>query len=366
MWPRSTIVSLLLFLCGRAVAGQAPAAAEPATSVYTPAAGPFEVSVVERLVLTDDARGKRLELRIQYPAALAAPVGRKASKASKASPLPLIIFSHGAGGSKDGAVTLTRHWAAHGYITIQPTHDDCVALRRAHGERYTILDAVKTALQDPTAWVNRPRDISHILDSLDNIEKRLPALRGRIDRERIGMAGHSFGAMTTAYLSGASVTLPGSSEPKTLGDERINAFLALSPQGPGRMGFTGESWSAIQRPFMIVTGSKDNGGRKEYTPRWRLTPFEKFPPGDKYAVWVEGANHMTFSGDARRAATGRVLSLLPQRSKIEEQEQRIRYVQMASTAFWDAYLKAVPAARRSLASDALERHSGSIVKILRK
>jgi hypothetical protein len=133
------------------------------------------------------------------------------------------------------------------------------------------------------------------------------------------------------------------------------------------MGFTGESWSAITRPVLLVTGSRDGGGRKEFTPRWRLTSFEKFPAGDKYAVWIEGANHMTFSGDARRAAAGRVVALLPPSpSRIEEQERLIRYVRLASTAFWDAYLKAAPAARRALSSEGLKRLGGSIAEIRRR
>ena len=97
---------ILLPLCGHAAAGHAAAAAESAAKAYTPAAGPFEVAVVECFVLTDTTRGKRIELRVQYPKR---PTGDADGKAAKPWLLPLIIFSHGAGGSKDGAVTFTRH-----------------------------------------------------------------------------------------------------------------------------------------------------------------------------------------------------------------------------------------------------------------
>jgi predicted dienelactone hydrolase len=329
--------------------------------------GPFEVGTVEHLVLADTRRSKSLELRVQYPvlAETVSEIGQ--AKGTELGGFPLIIFSHGAGGSEDGALPLTRHWVTHGYVTIQPTHEDSVILRRRRGEAYSLLDAVKIAWSDSQAWLNRTHDISFVLDSLVEIEKRVKAIRGRIDHKHIGMSGHSFGAMTTMYLAGAKITLPGEAKPRVVGDEHILAFLALSPQGPGRMGFTEDSWSDIRRPVMLMTGSKDSGGRPTFTPQWRLIPFEKFPPGDKYVLWIKGANHMTFGCDAQRAAAG--LQRLFNRAtaeQIEQQERFIEFVKIGSTAYWDAYIKGDPNAKSYLCSKALERYSRGLAELKKK
>jgi predicted dienelactone hydrolase len=329
--------------------------------------GPFEVRTVEQLVLADTHRNKNLELRVQYPvlAKTVSEMGR--ATGAELGRLPLIIFSHGAGGSKDGALPLTRHWVTHGYVTIQPTHEDSVILRRRRGEDYWLLDAVEIAWSDSQAWLNRAHDISFVLDSLVEIEERVKAIQGRIDRKHIGMSGHSFGAMTTMYVAGAKITLPGEAKAHVVGDERILAFLALSPQGPGRMGFTEDSWSDVRRPVMLVTGSKDRGGKPTFTPQWRLIPFEKFPPGDKYALWIEGANHMTFGCDAQRAAAG-LQRLFNQATteQIEQQERFIEFVKIGSSAYWDAYIKGDPNAKSYLCSKTLEHYSRGLVKLKKK
>ena len=42
--------------------------------------------------------------------------------ATNAAPCPVIIFSHGLGGSRDGYEYLGRHWASHGYVSVHSTH----------------------------------------------------------------------------------------------------------------------------------------------------------------------------------------------------------------------------------------------------
>ncbi len=340
------------------------ASATPSGSGYQAQPGPFAVGTVESLLLNDSLRGKNLEIRVQYP--VCPQTDDASGKTTSAVPKqrPVIVFSHGAGGSKDGVLPLTRYWVTYGYITIQPTHEDSVKLRRRRGENYSLLDAVQTAWNDSKAWQDRARDISFVLDSLMEIEKQVNVIQGRIDRKHIGMAGHSFGAMTTIYLSGAKITLPGESKAKTFGDERIRAFLVLSPQGPGRMGFTEDSWSNLRRPIMLMTGSRDSGGRPVFSPQWRLIPFEKFPPGDKYALWIEGANHMTFGCDPQRAATGfrRFLGqATPEQIKL--QERFIQYVKIASRAFWDAYLKEDDTAKSFLQGHTLEQAGNNGVEL---
>jgi predicted dienelactone hydrolase len=52
----------------------------------------------------------------------------------QAGQFPVIVFSHGAGGSGQNYFPLTHYWATHGYVIIQPTHNDSIALRRERGD----------------------------------------------------------------------------------------------------------------------------------------------------------------------------------------------------------------------------------------
>lgn len=145
---------------------------------YPQEAGPRKVATVKEVVLKDEKRGKELQLRVNHP--------------DGDGPFPVVVFSHGAYGTKDNYQPLTEFWASHGYVTIQANHSDSRALGTQVGD--------PRALQD---WQSRPADVAFILDSLEDLARKAPGLKGKPDRERIGIAGHSFGANTAQLVGGA-------------------------------------------------------------------------------------------------------------------------------------------------------------------
>jgi predicted dienelactone hydrolase len=309
-------------------------------AVYARQAGPYTVGEVADLVLHDGKRRKDLHVRIFYPKQL--------------GKYPVIVFSHGAGGSQTCCDALTRHWASYGYVTLQPTHDDSVEQRRGAGEedvRFT--QAVGDALKTPALWESRPRDISFVIDSLATLEGRIPQAAGRLDLERIGVGGHSMGSYTSEAIAGATVDLPG--RPGTsFADARVKAVLCLSPQGPGQLGLSERSFDAISVPYLGITGTLDTLGPMA-TPAWHKIPFDRSPPGEKYEVLIRGANHMSFI----TAST-----LAP--SRAAQADSILDYTNAASLAFWDAYLKNNSAARRYLQADGLETASQGAAKVERR
>jgi predicted dienelactone hydrolase len=309
-------------------------------NVYKLEAGPHTVSEVNDLVLHDMNRGKDLHVRIFYP--------------NEAGKYPVIVFSHGAGGSQNCCDGLTRHWATHGYVTIQPTHDDSAVQRRNQGEeniRFT--QAVRDALKKPALWESRPRDISYVIDALPSLERRVPGLAGKIDAERVGVGGHSMGSYTAEAVAGAFVDLPG--HPGTsFADARAKAVLCLSPQGPGQFGLNEDSFDQIVLPYMGMTGSLDSLGPVA-SPAWHKIPFERSEPGDKYHLFIEGANHMSF------ITPGTLLA-----SHAEKGGAIFDYTNAAALAFWDAFLKGDAGAKAYLQSSALEKFSHGGVKLSRR
>ena len=319
-------------------ASPVPSAAD--ASGYELEPGPHTVSEVEDLGLHDAKRDKDLHVRIFYP--------------NDAGKFPVIVFSHGAGGSQTCCDGLTRHWASYGYVTIQPTHEDSAVRRRNQGEKnIRFMQAVRDALKKPALWESRPLDVSYVLDAMQTLENRVPGLLGKIDADRIGVGGHSMGSYTTEAIAGALIDLPGHPG-RSFADPRVKAVLCLSPQGPGQFGLNDHSFDRISLPYMGMTGSLDSLGPVA-SPAWHKTPFERSQPGDKYHIFIDGANHMSF-------ITPR--TLLP--GYREQGGSIFDYTNSASLAFWDAYLKGDARAKSYLQSDALEKSSHGAAKLSRR
>src|ERR1700736_2820637 len=317
-----------------------PSLSDEAQDGYKLETGPLAVTEVSGLVLHDEKRNKDVRVRIFYPVI--------------AGKYPVIIFSHGAGGSDTCCESLTRHWATYGYITLQPIHDDSVAQRRSSAdENAHFPQAGREALKNPALWESRPLDISFLLDSLSALQKRVAGLNGKIDTSRIGIAGHSMGAYTAEAIAGALVDLPGHPG-QNFADARAKAILCLSPQGPGQFGLSARSFSNVSLPFMGITGSLDNLGPLANA-AWHRIPFEHSQPSDKYEVFIQGASHMSF-----------ITAEIANTARSSQAAAILGYTNSASLAFWDAYLKDDPAAKNFLQSDALERSSHGAAKLSRR
>jgi predicted dienelactone hydrolase len=259
---------------------------EESADGYKLETGPLAVTEVSGVVLHDARRNKDLHVRVFYPVA--------------SGKYPVIVFSHGAGGSQNCCDSLTRHWATYGYVTLQPTHDDSVVERRNAGDaELRFPEAVQQALKTPALWESRPQDISFLLDSLPELQTRVAGLSDKIDPHRIGVAGHSMGAYTAEAVGGALVDLP-ERVSTSLADARARAVLCLSPQGPGQFGLSTNSFEKMAVPFMGITGSLDNLGPRA-TAAWHKAPFERSPAGNKFELFIQGANHMSFITDESAA-----------------------------------------------------------------
>jgi predicted dienelactone hydrolase len=297
---------------------------EPAR--YSPDAGPHKVLTADRFILHDSARHKDVRVKIYYP--------------EGPGPFPVIIFSHGAFASKEAYWALGEYWASYGYVSIHPSHDDS---RDDSGYRGGLMKV----LNDSKLWESRPKDISFVIDSLGEIEKRVPELEGKLDRSRIGVGGHSYGAYAAEAIGGATVTMPGERTPRSFADPRVKAVVIMSPQGEGVMGLTAHSWDSMRLPTLLMYGSLDMGTQWR-TPTWRSQPFYKGPPGDKYDVELKGATHFTSAGPFFKSG---------------HQSMLFKCEKLETIAFWDAYLKDDPAAKAYLTSDALAQFSHGAARV---
>jgi predicted dienelactone hydrolase len=378
-------LALAALFAGCATPRQQPPAPAAAAATSTASADAktlhedLPVGAIPNALLRDAQRNRDLELVIEYP--------------TRGGLYPVIIFSHGYGGSNRAYTALTEYWTSRGYVCIKPNHADAGRIREALApvieER---REQRRSRRQEPnpqptgppppdpeSIWEgqtendyrNRVRDITLIIDNLANLETQYPELKGRMDPARVGIGGHSYGALTTMLAAGLKVTKNGAA--LRLADARMKAGLAMSPQGVAAdIGTTSDSWSEVRIPMLYMTGSRDFGVEGQ-DPTWRRQAYENSPPPDKWLVWIEGATHMTFTGalgaltpqemDRRQAAVrdAQNRGMDPRGLGVPTRGRGFGTVRIASLAFWDAYLK-----EDAKAKDRLNGFNSETVKIERK
>lgn len=232
----------------------------------------------------DLARDRRVPARLYWPAA----------PATKGS-IPLIVFSHGLGGSRKGYSYLGEGWSARGTASLHVQHvgsDETLW----QGNPILLLDRLDGAADEREA-IERTRDVSFGLDRLLHRENPFHAA---IDRKRIVAAGHSYGANTTLILTGAQVIREG--KPIGYRDPRFTASIVISAPP-----FYGETdlaavLASVDVPTLHVTTTEDTiriPGR--YSPvQDRIDVFAAIPTPQKALAVFQGGSHSVFTDRSLR------------------------------------------------------------------
>lgn len=200
----------------------------------------------------------------------------------------VIIFSHGLGSTRFGADMWGSAWAQAGFVVIHVQHpgSDDIALREGRKAWRTAASADQL--------VTRARDISFVIDEIQS--GRLANVAPSVRTEVVGLAGHSFGAHTVQALAGQGFAIP----LPPLADSRVSSFIAMSPSLARNGSLSArEQFGNVKKPFLCITGTLDHDplGNSAITPDARRLVFEGLPKGQKALLVLDGADHMTFSGD---------------------------------------------------------------------
>jgi dienelactone hydrolase len=258
----------------------------------------------------------------------AVPVKIYATPAEPGVRRPVVLFSHGLGGSREGYEYLGQHWARAGYVCVFMQHagsDDEVWRGVPLLQRMEVLRKAASA----QSLEDRIGDVSFTLDQLERWDREAGhPLAGRMDLERVGMAGHSFGGGTAQAVMGRK--FPGN---RQFAEPRLDAFLVLSPS-VGQVGDPTDEFGHVEAPVMCMTGTRDASPIGSWpTPESRRKVYAALPQGDKFQLVFDGGNHFTFAGQIVRSD---------------------RYhpdILEISTTFWQAYLEEDATARRWLKSE---------------
>ncbi|MCB1501384.1 MAG: dienelactone hydrolase [Bauldia sp.] len=250
---------------------------------HLPIREPAVTISVSPVLLPAPDRGMPIEMRITAPA-----TGRD---------LPVVLLSHGHGPSlyipsKDGYGPLVNFYAEQGFAVIQPTHANS-----------KVAGFPSDAPGAPLFWRARVEEMRLILDQLDAIEAMVPAIAGRIDRERIAAVGHSMGGQTVGMLLGARLTDPNDeiASDVNLFEPRIKVGVLLAAPGNGGKDlsdYAAAHYSALNPDFthmttraLVVSGDSDvNPHLTVRGADWHEDPY-RIGPGADALLTLFGGKH---------------------------------------------------------------------------
>jgi predicted dienelactone hydrolase len=298
-------IAIWLLSAGLALSAEADLRAER----YDPlAVGKVPLPGALDLTVRDAARNRDIPVRVYLP--------------TNTAPAPVVLFSHGLGGTREGSAYLGQHWAARGYVAVFLQHvgsDDSVWKDRPPTERLIAMNGAASIGN----FLLRVQDVSVVLDQLEAWNKQAGhRLAGRLDMQKVGMSGHSFGAVTTQAVSGQS--FPAGDQRFT--DARIKAAIAFSPSTP-KQSDASTAFGAVKIPWMLMTGTKDLSPIGGVDLASRLGVYPRLRGAAKYQVVLHNAEHSAFTDGA-----------LPGDRGLRNPNHH-RVILALSTAFWDAYLR---------------------------
>jgi predicted dienelactone hydrolase len=242
-----------------------------------PAALPYRVIDFDWV---DAPRSRPVPTRLYWPAER--PPGAQ---------VPLVVFSHGIGGSRQGYSYLGKHWSSQGVASLHVQHagSDASLWR---GNPFGVVGRLQAAAQESEA-VARAADLRFALDRM--LSDETGPLGAAVDRRRLVAAGHSYGANTTLLTVGAQVVRQG----RTVDckDARFSAAIVISAPP-----FYGEKDLAavlgpVSVPTIHVTATDDvieiPGYRSGAADR--LAVFDAVGDPRKLLAVFQGGSHSVFT-----------------------------------------------------------------------
>lgn len=259
---------------------------------------------------------------------------------------PVVIISHGFGAVKENFVYIAEHLASYGFAVFVPDH-----IGSDLSYRETYLSGRLNTLLSPVEFLNRPQEISFLIDQLEAADGKWSDL---LNLEQIGVMGDSLGATTVLSLAGAeinysrlvatchrdNVTLNFSlylqcrgqhlpPENFNLGDSRIKAALAAHPLSSGIFG--PEGMSEIEIPLLMTAGSQD---LVALTVTEQIHPFVWLQSDPKYLALFDPATHFITSEQSPEG-----IEAIPSFLIGQHQDFGREYFKVLNVAFFKAHLR---------------------------
>lgn len=246
------------------------------------------------------------------PVQIYLPEVQRGRQGRPAQGFPLVVISHGLGGTSDSYTYLAEYLASGGIAVAAIEHAGS-----NDQQLYALLTGQSDAVVQDEEFLRRPRDVSLTLNTLDRLNTTPSPLRRQLDLSRVGIVGQSFGGYTALALAGATFDTEGlaaaclpstfSSNPSLLlqcqatrlgdpgtelSDPRVNAIFVMNPIGSALFGETGYGRVAV--PVLVVGGTADT-----IAPAFpeQIEPFSWMTTPERHLLLINRATHFSTVGD---------------------------------------------------------------------
>ena len=189
--------------------------------------------ISKKVTVTDTDNSLVFQALIQYPATLQ-------------NKHPLVILSHGSGGSHLIYRTISSYLAKNGFVVAMPEH---FGNNRSNN---TLAESVLNLQY-------RPRHISLTIDFVLNN----PIFAAHIDADKIAVIGHSFGGYAALAVAGGTPWTKERLRVDVQHDARVKALVLLAPAAPFFL--APNALKHVHIPILMYTAQKDAILSAEYT-----------------------------------------------------------------------------------------------------
>ncbi len=311
--------------------------------------GPYTWTV-QSLELQDPSRDRRFPVDLYRPQTV-----------DGNTRFPVVVISHGLGSDRTSFVYLAQHLASYGFAVAVPEHPGSNA-----AQIDALLKGRSTEVSEPKEFINRPLDITYLLNALGEN----PALKSNLDLNNVGVVGQSFGGYTALALGGARINLEKlqrdcanldrswdvslalqcrvpivATGQEQLQDPRVKAVMAINPVTGSVFG--AEGLKSVKIPTLVMASDSDTVAPALLE---QLRPFKGLEGPDRYLALMIGGTHFS------TIAEGEIP--LPPTITGPDLPVAQRYVKALSLAFFRTYLENQPGAAFYLSSsyaDAIEQ-----------
>lgn len=295
---------------------------------------PHRVLLIRDQLIDETRSGRVVPIKVYYPVH------------HGLTNLPVILWSHGLGGSVDGASFLSRFLAAQGYVIVHVQHvgTDSSLWEGKPGHPW---DVIRNTHIPREATLARFADIPFVLDRLPEWMTGHEAVGQHADFTTLGLSGHSFGALTTQVMCGQMFP-DKSGRLRQYADARIKAGILYSPVPIQHLAQDDprDIYGSISRPVLHMTGTLDASPVEDLDYAHRLAVYEH-SPAPKYLFTLKDGDHMVYNGSRGK------LGASAHRDKHEA------LIKVAALAYWDFTLKGDAAAGAWLTGGGFDAYLGN-------
>jgi predicted dienelactone hydrolase len=290
----------------------------------------------QTILLTDKSRSRTFFVDIYKP------------KQWKTGKTPVVVASHGLASNPEHFAGRGKHLASYGYVLAVPQHPGSDLIYAKN-----VLNGTTKEVFDINEFINRPRDISYVIDELQR--RNDSEFGGRLNLNSVGVIGHSFGGYTVLALAGAEIDFDNLQKQcdwqfsrintsmllqcralniphrnYNFRDKRITAVLANNPVGSNMFGIKG--LAKISIPVMMGAGSYDPAAPAIFE---QFRTFAWINSPNKYLALMEGQAHVDVS-----QLNGAIGSMIKSSSDLTFPRPDLlnNYINSMSLSFFDTYI----------------------------